>query len=216
MLKGKWTAFTAIVIITRSGGGIGNIQSQSKFPFAGSHTASEPVSPLLYFAPHPIHPVVPSEHPRLVCARCLPSVTPLFPLPWDAQQSPLSKSDGSLLFPLWETPAVSLLLSDGHLPCVGASQAPSAEYPSPVSSILSPAQIQLTWSYKSSFLPAQHAHPLAHSWCGTIGLLTCLFSQQRISFLRLSYCLHKLPWPSLSSLCPSTMLSGQIYKTDVG
>lgn len=149
MLKGKLTAFTAIVIITRSGGGIGNIQSQSKFPFACGHTASEPVSPPLYFTPHPIHPVVPSEHPRLVCAHCLPSVTLLFPLPWDAQQSPLSKSDSSLLFPSWETPAVSLLLSDWNLPCVWAFQAPSAKYPSPVSSILSPAQIQQTWSYKS-------------------------------------------------------------------
>lgn len=168
MLKGKLTAFAAVIIIMWGGGGIRNIQSQSKIPEAGGRTASEPVSPPLYFAAHPIHTEVPSDHPQIVPI-AYPHLNPYFCSHGIFQLSLLSKSDGGLLFPSWETFAMSLLLSDWHLSSVSEHSRPLLQ------------KTQCIWFQVPAQMPGElclqeiiHSSPIlslaphAHCWVDTV------------------------------------------------
>lgn len=105
-LKDKLTAFTEVIRITCRGGGIMNIQSQSKILLAGGHTVSNPVSHFcVLFHLQFIQEFSLSTH-RLSMPIAYPHLQHYFHSHGTCQQSPISKSE------TFATSDTSLLLSD--------------------------------------------------------------------------------------------------------
>lgn len=181
MLKGKLTAFAAVIIIMWGGGGIRNIQSQSKIPEAGGRTASEPVSPPLYFAAHPIHTEVPSDHPQIVPI-AYPHLNPYF------------CSHGIFFSCLLFLNQIGACYSphEKHLPCpyccqidicplLASTQGPFCKRPN-VFDFKFQLKCQVSCAYKKSFTPVQYSllHPmlivgLTLSYCRQIHICWLVF-----------------------------------------